>query len=136
MNYKIAILFAAIGLLDAGCTRAADALSVCDVLTKPATYDGKEITIYADVLSSFHGVLALSKRSQTCVGVIALTPSPDGSKSSALLFKSETEPGSGYHHGYITGEFKYYPNGLPSGRNIKGEIKVEQVEGWKSERRP
>lgn len=114
------------------CSNAVSGLSVCEIVSHPSHYNGKEVTIHAGIISSFHGVLAMNERSADCEGVIAIIVPKDKIKSRAgkTILGSETEPGDGYHLAFVTGVFKSYPEDVPGGSNIKGSISVNRVTGW------
>lgn len=104
-------------------------ISVCDIVSNPNRYNGEHVTVEANVISSFHGILAVDS---ACHGVIRLWV-PDNKADTdygRTLLRSETEPGSGFHHGYIGGMFTALQARQNTKTNVRGTIMVDHLSGW------
>jgi len=111
-----------------------DALSVCDVVSNPDKYNNKHITIYTDVISSFHGILAFDNSCHGVISIFVQDRSAD-TEYGKILLRSETESGNGFHHAYIGGVFTAFQSSQGSKTNAHGAIVVDYLKGWLPGRR-
>lgn len=110
------------------------AVSVCEVVSNPNRYNNKYVTVNADIISSFHGILAFDN---ACHGVIRLWV-PDNKADTEygkILLRSETDPGNGFYHAYIGGTFTAVRENRNLKTNVHGTIVVNHLSGWLPGRR-
>jgi hypothetical protein len=114
-------------------TRLGHVTSVCAIVSNPSKYNNERVTIYADIISSFHGILAFDN---ACHGVVRLWV-PDNKSDTEYgrtLLRSKTEPGNGFHHAYIGGIFTAPVDRDPE-TNVRGTVVVDELSGWLPGRR-